>query len=185
MKQINHISLFFLGAVILLVTLTGCPYNSIYKIDNEPQNYTDDTYLGKWKTTIKDKDSIAHDIQLDITRKNDFEYTIVFTGSFYNIKAQCAPNKKDSIFSTAFMSIVGPKQILNIEANGRIYLAEFKYENDQISILPLADHFTSKFIKSNQDLKNAVTFHFKTRLFPLYDDLFCLRNMTRVIDQPI
>lgn len=153
-----------MGAVILLATLTGCPYNSIYKIDNEPQNYTDDTYLGKWKTTIKDQDSIAHDIHLDITRKNDFEYTIVFSGSFYNIKAQCAPNKKDSIFSTAFMSIVGPKQILNIEANGRIYLAEFKYENDQISILPLADHFTSKFIKSNQDLKKRSDISFQNKI---------------------
>jgi hypothetical protein len=60
------------------------------------------------------------------------------------------------------------------------YIAEIKMENGKLSILPLSEHFTNRIVRSNDQLKQAIFLHFKTRLYPLYEEAFCLREMVKV-----
>ena len=72
----------------------------------------------------------------------------------------------DSLTGTAFMSTVGGRQFLNIKINARVYIAELKFKDDKLSLLPLAEHFTAKMIFNSTDLRNSVEFHYKTRVHP-------------------
>ena len=78
------------------------------------------------------------------------------------------------------MSTVSGKQFLNIKINSRIYIAELILKNDKLSLLPLAEHFTGKMIFNSTALRNSVDFHYKTRVHPILDDDFCLRDMIKV-----
>ena len=78
------------------------------------------------------------------------------------------------------MSTVGDKQFLNININSRIYIAELRFMNNSLSLLPLAEHFTNKMIFNSQALRNSVDIHYKTRVHPVLDDDFCLRDMVKL-----
>jgi hypothetical protein len=86
----------------------------------------------------------------------------------------------DSISGTAFMSTLAGKQFLNINIKSSYYIAELKFEGDKLSLLPLVEHFTSKMIFNNIDLRNSVEFHYKSRVHPMIDPEFCLKDMVRV-----
>src|SRR6185436_7433535 len=86
----------------------------------------------------------------------------------------------DSVLGTAFMSTVNGKQFLNINIKSQIYIAELKYEDEKLSIFPLVEHFTSKMIFNNTALRNSVEFHYRTRVHPMFDEDFCLKDMIRV-----
>ena len=77
------------------------------------------------------------------------------------------------------MSTVGDRQFLNIKINARIYIAELRLKDDRLSLLPLVEHFTSKMIFSSSALRNSVDFHYKTRVHPMVDDDFCLKDMVK------
>jgi hypothetical protein len=78
------------------------------------------------------------------------------------------------------MSSVASRQFLNIQVKGQTYISEFVYKDEKISLLPLCEHFTVKIVRSNNELREALELHYKTRLFPLYDEPFCLKDMVRV-----
>ena len=78
------------------------------------------------------------------------------------------------------MSIVGNNRFLNIKINSRIYIAQVILKDDKLSLLPLAEHFTAKMILNSEALRNSVDFHYKTRIHPILDDEFCLRNMVKI-----
>ena len=78
------------------------------------------------------------------------------------------------------MSTVDGMQFLNINIQSRIYIVELKFKDDKLSLLPLAEHFTGKMIFNCEALRNSVAFHYKTRVHPILDDEFCLRDMTRL-----
>ena len=61
-----------------------------------------------------------------------------------------------------------------------IYIAELKLKNNNLSLLPLAEHFTGKMIFSSEALRNSVDFHYKTRVHPILDDDFILRDMVKL-----
>ena len=54
------------------------------------------------------------------------------------------------ISGTAFMSTVGGRQFFNISINARIYIAQLIFKDDKLSLLPLAEHFTSKMILNSR-----------------------------------
>jgi hypothetical protein len=158
----------------------GCPYSSVYKIDAEPQNQVDESYLGKWMGIISPGEGIRSKrvVRMALSRKTDFEYDILFTGHFDELKKYNLA-KNDTIRATGFMSYVDGRMFLNARVADQNFITVFQYENDKISILPLNEHFTNRIIKSNEELRRSLLLHFKTRLYPLFDDQFCLREMTR------
>ena len=168
--------LFFMPVILILY---ACPFSSTYKLDAEPEIYIDDVLLGKWATMTTTKNGKQQPVKLILSKKNDTEYNIALTGYLDDL----TPYRviiNDSIKGTAFMSMVSNRQFLNIEIKGQTYIAEVLYKNDKLSFLPLAEKFTAKYIRSNEELKLSVEVHVATRVSPMYDESFCLWNMVRV-----
>ena len=166
MKKLFEISLLF----FLCLTLCACPYSSAYYLDETSGMNVQDALLGKWTTYMKKPGSSGEEeIYLSLSKKTDTEYHISITG-----------NLSDSLTGTAFMSLVDNRQFLNININSRIYIAELKLKDDKLSLLPLAENFTGKMVRNTADLRKSVEVHYKTRVHPLLDDDFCLRNMVKL-----
>jgi len=142
--------------------------------------YVEDILIGKWATFVKKEGSEKEEpVKLTLSRKNSTEYFISFTGSMdelrpFNLIAA------DSINGTAFMSTVGGNQFLNITIKSQVYIAELKLKDDKLSLMPLVEHFTSKMVQNNSALRTCVDFHYKTRVHPMFDEDFCLKDMVRV-----
>ena len=176
MKKVFEISLLF----FLSATLCSCPYSSAYNLDEEPGIYVEDALLGNWMAYIKNPGSNREEpITLLLSKRTDTEYNIAFTGNLNDLRPFYFISN-DSITGTAFMSTVVGKQFLNIKLNSRIYIAELRLKDDKLSLLPLAEHFTGKMIFNSEALRNSVDFHYKTRVHPILDDDFCLRDMVKV-----
>ena len=159
----------------IVFLLYGCPYSSAYKIDQEPSIPVEDIFIGKWATIAPNGTAI----KMIIDKKNDYEYNINFTGNLNELK-QFNIAKNDTLKTTAFVSEAATRRFLNIRLFSQYYIAEFIYKNDKITLLPLCEHFTSRLIKSDAEIKSSLEQHYQTRLYPLYDDEFCLRDMKRV-----
>jgi hypothetical protein len=168
---------------ILLIPLTlilyACPFSSPYKLDKEPAIPVDEILIGKWATMISDKKGNQQPVRMIISKKNDYEYNIDLTGNLADLKMYNIA-KEDSIKAAAFISNVSDRQFLNIDIKGQNYIAAVVYYNDTLSLLPILDGFTAKYIKSDSELRSAVEVHIKTRVYPRFDEQFCLREMVRV-----
>jgi hypothetical protein len=164
----------------LAVLLCGCPYSSIYSIDESPTIYVEDVLLGKWATYVKKPGFNKEEpVKMILTKKSDIEYNIAFTGYLDELK-RFGVVSSDSINGTAFMSTVGKYQFLNINIKNKIYIAQLVVKDETISLLPLVEHFTAKMVHNNTGLRTAVDYHYKMRVHPLVDEEFCLRDMVRV-----
>jgi len=176
MKKIFEISLLF----FLSASLCSCPYSSAYYLDETPAIYVEDALVGKWIAFIKKPNSNREEaVYLTLSKKTDTEYNISFSGNIDELR----PYKyitSDSLAGTAFMSTVGDRQFFNININSRVYIAELDFKADKLSLLPLAEHFTGKMIFNSTALRKSVEVHYKTRVRPILDDEFCLRNMVKV-----
>ncbi len=141
--------------------------------------HVEDALLGKWIAAVKKPQrSREEEIYLTLSKKTDTEYHISITGNLHELR----PYRiliSDSLTGTAFMSVVDNRQFFNININSRVYIAELKLKNDKLSLLPLAESFTAKMIRNASDLRKSVEIHYKTRVFPLLDDDFCLHNMVK------
>lgn len=175
MKKLFEISLLF----FLSVSLCSCPYSSAYNLDETPNIYVEDALLGNWVTFIKKPGSSREEtIYLHLNKKTDTEYDISFTGNLNELRP-FNHMTSDSLTGSAFMSTISGRQFFNIKINSRIYIAELILKDDKLSLLPLAEHFTNKMIFSSEALRNSVDIHYKTRVNPVLDDDFCLRDMIR------
>jgi hypothetical protein len=175
MKKVFEIALLF----SLSVSLCSCPYSSAYYIDEAPGIYVEDALLGSWSTFIKKPGSSREDpITLTLSKRTDTEYNIAFTGSLDILRPYVIVSA-DSISGTAFMSTVGNRQFLNIRIHSRIYIAELRLKGNNLSLLPLAENFTSKMIFNSSALRNSIDFHYKTRVHPMLDNDFCLKDMVK------
>jgi hypothetical protein len=171
----------FCIAISIMILLCGCPYNTSFPIEKTPQVEVNQSYLGNWKGKLIDEVSgKTKAVKINISKSDDFNYAVVITGKFQNIIYQ--RNVEDTIIASMYMSVINNKQIANVMLDNRVYFADVSYQNDQISFLPLAENFTSFFVKTDTELKNRIAYHFKTRLHPLYEESYCLRNLTRVIE---
>jgi hypothetical protein len=176
MKKLFEISLLF----FLSTSLCSCPYSSAYYLDETPGIYVEDALVGKWIAFIKKPNSNREEaVYLNLSKKNDTEYNISFSGNIDELR----PYKyitSDSLAGTAFMSTVDGRQFFNININSRVYIAELNLKADKLSLLPLAEHFTAKMIFNSTALRKSVEVHYKTRVHPVLDDKFCLRDMVKV-----
>lgn len=176
MKALYHISLFILVGVLLC----GCPYSSVYQLDDSPSVYVDEGLIGKWATFVTAPNgSRPEPVKMILNRKSDFEYDIIFIG-FVNELKPFRVLSSDSVKGTAFLSDISGRRFLNINVKSQVYIAELKYKDDKLSVLPLSEHFTSKMIRNNSSLRNSVDIHYKLNVHPNVEKEFCLMNMTRV-----
>ncbi len=176
--------------------LLGCPYYSTSTIDTNPQNQVNSQYLGKWQGNIIDEQGEKKNVQLDISKIDDYYYEFLFHGQFFTKKKKTKScfikrlfNKskrnepiEDTVCCSAFVSYVAQKEIMNINLKGVNYYAEVLFENDMLTLLPISENFSSKVILSDMELREALEFHYKSRLFPYYDEPFCLRSMKRITE---
>lgn len=170
----------FISAAAACMLLYACPYSSTHVLDETPGIYVEDDLLGNWATFVKKPVSGKQEpVKVILSKKNDTEYNISFTGSLSELKPFRVIDK-DSINGTAFMSTVDGKQFFNITIKDNIYIAEIIFKKGLLSLMPLSEHFTAKMIMTNADLRNSIAVHYKTRVIPLYDDDFCLREMVKV-----
>ena len=176
MKKLFEISLLF----FLCITLCSCPYSSAYYLDETSGMNVEDALLGKWTTLVKKSGSSREEeIHLTLSKRTDTEYNISITGNLNELQ----PYRvliSDSLTGTAFMSLVDDRQFFNININSRVYIAELKLKDEKLSLLPLAESFTAKMIFNSAALRKSVEVHYKTRVHPLLDDDFCLRNMVKL-----
>ena len=165
------------------IILWGCPYESPYAIDTAAQEPIDESLLGKWAAFVPRPSDDRHyreePVKIIFDKRTDTEYDIAITGYLEELQ-QRRLIKGDTIKGTAFLSIIDNRQFLNTFINGKVYIAEVKQKNDTLNILTLAEHFTAKFIKNSEALRNAISVHYKTRPVPVYDDWFLAKNMQRV-----
>lgn len=179
MKQFLRIILFF----ILPIVLWGCPYDSPYGIDKTATEDIDESLLGSWAGIVSkpfnDGQYKEDTVKIIFSKNTDLEYNIAITGYINELKPYHVITN-DSIKGTAFVSIVAKKQFLNAFIKGKMYIAEIKRDNNSLSILCLAEHFTSKYIKSSTELRQAVEFHYKIAGTVSYDDYFILKKLQKV-----
>ena len=179
MKNQFYFLLLFTGIIFLY----GCPYDSPYGIDEEPQQYIDESLLGKWATTVPrpsdDKHYREDSVKIVFEKKTEMEYDIAITGYLDELKPYRVISN-DTIKGTAFLSVIDSRQFLNAFIHGKMYIAEVKKENKNLSIFTLHEHFTAKYIKNSAALRTAVGFHYKSRATPSYDDWFVLKDLQKV-----
>ncbi len=179
MKQILSI----ISLLSLSVILCSCPYDSPYNLDPEPVQHIDESLLGKWATFVKKSGnapgSKEDPIKVIISKRTDVDYDIAITGYIDELKPYHLVSN-DSIKGTGYLSEVAGKQFLNAYIHGKVYIAEIKKDKSTISILPLSEYFTSKLIKNSKELRKAVEFHYRVKLKPAHDEMFCLKNLQKV-----
>lgn len=180
-NKLNTFPLFLLGLFIVFI-LSGCPYRSVYSIDAEPQLPINEAYLGTWEAMAVDANAKPIKVTLNLSKNTDSVYNIEFSGYFGRV------NKKkkqiiDTIVGTSYISNIGSREFMNIKIRKLVFVSQVIYKNDELSLLAMTENFTNKMIKCDEQLRNALAYHFRTRLNPLYDDDFCLKNMKRVSDK--
>jgi len=180
-----HLSFFcsyrFYLLFLLIPVLQGCPYYSPYKLDSLPQNYINENIVGKWQGNISDELGNNRTLNVSLSKKNDNEYDVLVWGSFQKNEKK-KKDTQDTIVGTAYLSYLADRQFLNIAFENKYYIAEIKYDSDELSILPLDESFSSKIIRSDEQLNKAVLYHYKSRLFPKYDESLSLKYMKRLKD---
>jgi len=176
MKFLFHITSGFL----ICLLLCGCPYSSVYQLDDSPSVYVDEGLVGKWATYVTPPNGGRPEpVKMILNRRSDFEYDIAFIGFINELKSFRVVSS-DSIKGTAFLSDVSGRRFLNIIIRSQVYIAELKIKDDKLSVLPLSEHFTAKLIRNNTALRNSVDVHYKVNARPMLDQEFCLLDMTRV-----
>lgn len=179
MKGFLHTILF----CSLCILLWGCPYDSPYGIDAVPQQYIDEALLGKWAAFVQrpsyENEYKESPVKIIFEKRSDMEYDLSITGYIGELRNYRVIDN-DTIKGTAYLSLVDGRQFLNTFIKGKMYIAEIKRENNAVSILTLAEHFTSKYIKNSNELRNALSIHYKTRSGPMYDEWFVAKNLQKV-----
>jgi hypothetical protein len=179
MKNLLYTICFFLPCILLW----GCPYESSYGIDTEPQQYIDDELIGKWAAFVQrpsnENEYTEGAVKIIFEKRTDMEYDVSITGYIDELK-KFRVIENDTIKGSAYLSLVDSHLFLNTLIKGKIYIAEIKKENHSLSILTLAEHFTNKYIKSSKELRSAVSIHYKSRPEPMYDDWFVAKNLQKV-----
>jgi hypothetical protein len=175
--------LYILILCCFCIVLCGCPYESPYAIDTEARQPIDESLLGKWAAIIPkpapDGQFKEEPVSIIFQKRTDTEYDVTITGYLEELQKHHFITG-DTIKGTAFLSVIDNRQFLNASIYGKVYIAEIKQKDNSLGILTLAEHFTSKFIKSSDALRNAIRVHYKTWSMPVYDDWFVAKNMQRV-----
>jgi hypothetical protein len=175
-----------LAIFLLIITtalLCGCPYDSPYNLDEMPLQNIDESLIGTWSVYVSchgnEKHRIKEErIKICFAKRTENDYDIVVTGHIEDLKPYHVI-ADDSIKCTAYLSTVARRQFLNAYIHGKVYVAEVIKDSNTISLLPLAEYFTSKLIKNSRELRIAVAFHYKVKSAPAYDPFFSLRNLNR------
>ena len=167
----------------ICIILWGCPYSSPYGIDAVATEGIDDNLLGNWATLVNkpsyDQYPKADSVQICFTRYTDKEYTIAITGAIKELLPyHCI--ERDTIKGNAYLSTINKKKFLNVFVSGRMYIAELIQKPDGLTINCLAERFTAKYIKTCDQLRSVLSFHYRVAISPAYDDFFVLKNLHKI-----
>jgi hypothetical protein len=174
LKRIAYIPL--LGLALMLC---ACPYRSAHSLAGDAALPIDSNLLGKWAVMVLRNTGKEEPVKLIVTAATPTLYQFAITGYLNELK----PHRVftgDSILGTAALSSMANRQFLDVQLKDYRYIAELQWEKGQPSILPMAENFTGKLIKSSAELRMALEHHCKTRYRPTYDEAFCLYRMVRV-----
>jgi hypothetical protein len=186
----------WMAFIVMVIGLQACPYSSKYFLDTNPQNQVNENYFGKWQGEWINPSGLKKPMQLDISRIDDYHYELIFHGNFFTTPKQkkclfsfLKKKKKktvlpveDTIRCSAYASYINERELLNISIQGTQYFAELIFKDDRLTILPIDEGFSSKVILSDDELREAMEFHYYSHLNPSYDESMCLREMTRRTD---
>lgn len=178
-KNKQHFYTLFLLGFFIVFVLSGCPYRSIYSIDTEPQLPINESYLGTWEAMAVDANAKPVSVRLNLTKNTDSIYNIEFSGYFGRVNKKKKP-VIDTIVGSSYLSNIGSREFMNIKVRNLVFIAQVIYKNEELTLLAMAENFTNKMVKCDEQLRNALAYHFRTRLNPLYDDDFYLKNLKRV-----
>ena len=179
--SLNTLFYSYRACLLFLLTpfLQGCPYYSPFKLDASPQNHINESILGSWQGDVVDEMGNNRIVNIRLSKKNDNEYDYSIWGAFQKNQKKKKDNQ-DTIVGTAYICYIVNRQFLNIAFENKYYIAEYKYENDELSILPLDESFSSRIIRSDEQLNKAVLYHYKSHFFPKYDETLSLKYMKRL-----
>jgi hypothetical protein len=123
-----------ISAMIFLIAMTGCPYNSKVPLSDPQKSVIDTTLLGRWvnmRTNNKgSKDTLA------ILKFNDHEYYI-----------ESLENKDGKLFierARGFTTIIGNSKILNIctlDEPDKFYLERYDIVDNLMILASASDQF--------------------------------------------
>ncbi len=176
MKEINT----YVLLCALSIVLWGCPYSSPYGLSEEFTEPVSADLTGNWATLVENKmESITHPVKLIIAAKSDVEYTVTIYADKKLVQAFTGI-KTDSITGSGFTTTVYEKKFLNCSFMSKVFIAEIIEKDGKLNLLPLSEHFTNKMIRSSNQLRLAIEYHYKSRVKPYYDEDFLLKNLVRV-----
>ena len=175
-----------LRAIFLLsisICLWGCPYESPYALDPAPRVLIDENLLGKWAAMVKrpsyEGQTQEAPVKVIIDSISDTEYRIGITGYIQELK-YLGSAATDTFFCTGYLSQVDNRRFLNLMLKGRVYIAEVLQQPNSMSMMMLAEQFTNKLIRNCSELRQAVSIHYRSRAYPVYDEWFVLKNLQKV-----
>ena len=168
---------------VLSLFLCGCPYESPYNIDESALQNIDEDLLGEWigfcgSPAREPGASQVEQVTVCFEKRTGMDYGITITGHLERLKPYHLI-ENDTIRGTGYLSLAAGKQFLNAYISGKVYLAEVVRDSSSVSLLPLAEYFTSKLVKNSSELRKAVEFHYKVARTPGYDPQFSLWNLHR------
>ena len=177
----------FVQALLLFVLTTflcGCPYCSPFNLDETPLLNIDEDLVGNWITSPANLKTSSNyldqkNVIIIFKKRTDMEYDVAITGYIHELRPYHLIHN-DTINGTAYLSAIANRRFLNTFISGKVYISEIIKTNQTISILPLAEYFTSKLIKNSKELRSAVEFHYKVVLKPGYDHAFSLQNLQKI-----
>ncbi|MBK7433091.1 MAG: hypothetical protein IPI66_03755 [Chitinophagaceae bacterium] len=165
---------------LLSTVLCACPFSSVYQLEDEPSAYVEDQLLGKWAAFMNSPSGNKPEpVKMILSKKSDMEYEIDLIGFVHELRSFRVSNT-DTLKGTAFLSYIDGRKFFNIHIRSQVYIAELRIKDDKLSLLPLSEHFTAKMIRNNSALRKSVEIHYKTRVMPMLDDDFCIKDMIRV-----
>jgi hypothetical protein len=121
-------------AMILLIAMTGCPYNSKVPLSDPRQSIIDTTLLGQW-VTIKTDPNGSNDT-LTILKFNDHEY--------YFESHEIKDGKLFITRGRGFTTIINNHKILNVgslDEPEKFYFEKYEIDGNLMRIYAASDQF--------------------------------------------
>lgn len=181
MAMRKYLRVFYL--LLIVPVLWGCPFDSPFGLDETAAQNIDESLIGKWAAFMPKPGDEQHyreePVKIIFEKATDLEYNVAITGYLDELKPYRFVTN-DTIKGTAFLSSAAGRSFLNTFIQGKMYIAELVKSSSSMSIYPLSDHFTAKYIKNCAELRKAVEEHFKTAAQPRYDYRFMIKNLQKV-----
>lgn len=164
----------------MCIVLWGCPYSSPYGLSEEFTEPINANLIGKWATLVENRmENSSHPVKIVLEAKSDVEYFVKIYADQKMVRAFTGI-KADSLAGHGFTTTVYDRKFLNCSFLSKVFIAEIVEKDGKLNLMPLSEHFTNKMIRSSNQLRMALEYHYKSRVRPYYDEDFVLKDLVRV-----